>query len=98
MPNFPQSSDIAQNSDKGISNFWISGQSFIKENCRNCRTSDDIDMKLEPVTYLCKRKKIRSKNDDEVMSENFDVIVIFQIYGQVGAGFRMHSLQNLDFH
>ena len=29
---------------------------FMKENCHNFRTSDDIDMKLEPVTKLGKRQ------------------------------------------
>ena len=41
--------------DVGVSDFWISGQSFIKENCHNCRTSNDIDMKLGPVTKLDKK-------------------------------------------
>ena len=31
IPNLPQSPDIVQNSDVGISNFQISGQSFIKK-------------------------------------------------------------------
>ena len=44
--NFPQPPDIGQNSDGGISDFRISGQSLIKGNCHNSRTSDDIDMKL----------------------------------------------------
>ena len=48
--NSPQSPDIGQNSDGGISDFQISGQSLIKENCHNYRTSDNIDMKLGPVT------------------------------------------------
>ena len=41
-----------QNSDGAISDFRISGQSLIKENCYNSRTSGDIDMKLGPVTNL----------------------------------------------
>ena len=50
--------------------FPISGQSLIKENCHNSRTSDDIDMKLRPVTKLDKRNKTTSKKfDDDVMSE-----------------------------
>ena len=57
----PQSPDIEQNSDGGISNFQISDQSLIKENCCNSRTSDDIDMKLGPVTKLDKRNKITLK-------------------------------------
>ena len=41
------------------------------ENCHNTRTSNDIDMKLGPVTKLDKRNK-KNKNkkndDDDVMS------------------------------
>ena len=81
-----QSSDIGQNSDRGISDFWISFQSLIKVNCHKSRTSDDIEMKLGPVTKLEKRNKATSKKfDDGIMLANFDVIVIFFIYGQFGA-------------
>ena len=81
-----QSPDIRQNPDGGISDFRISGQSLIKENCHNSRTSDDIDMKLGPVTKLDKRNKTTSKKfDNNVMSKNCDVIAIFSIYGQFGA-------------
>ena len=81
----PQSPDIGQNSDGGISDFRISGQSLIKENCRNSRTSDDIDMKLGPITKLDKRNKKTTKwFDEDVMSANCDVIVIFPIYGKSG--------------
>ena len=84
--NSPQSPDIGQNSDRGISDFWISGQSLIKENCHNSRTSGDIDIKLGPVTRLDRRNKTTSKKFDvDVMSENCDVIVIFRIFGQFGA-------------
>ena len=66
--------------------FQISGQSLIKRNCLNSWTSDKIDMKLGPVTKLDKRNKTISKNfDDDVTSENCDVIAIFPIYGQFGA-------------
>ena len=58
----PQSPDIGQNSDGGISDFRISGQSLIKENPHNSRTSNDIDMKLRSVTKLVKRNKTTSKN------------------------------------
>ena len=58
IPNSPQSPDIGQNTGRGISKFRISGQSLIKENCYNSRTSDDIDMKLGPVTKLDKRNEI----------------------------------------
>ena len=70
----------------GIFDFQISGQSLIKVNCQNSRTSDDVDMKLGPVTKLDKRNKATSKKiDDSVMSENCDVTIIFPIYGQFGA-------------
>ena len=43
-------------------------------------------MKCEQVTKLDKRNKTTSKKfDDDVMSENCDVIAIFPIYGQFGA-------------
>ena len=43
-------------------------------------------MKLGPVNKLDKKNKTTSKKiDDDVMSENCDVIVIFPIYGQFGA-------------
>ena len=56
IPYSPQSPDIGQNSDGGISDFRISGQSLIKGNCHNFRTSDDIGMKLGPETKLDKIK------------------------------------------
>ena len=52
IPISPQSPDIGQNSDGCISDFQISGQSLIKENCHNSRTSDDIDKKLGRVTKV----------------------------------------------
>ena len=43
-------------------------------------------MKLGPVIKLDKRNKKTSKKfDDDVMSKNYDVIVIFLIYDQSGA-------------
>ena len=66
-----------QSSDGGISDFRISVQSLIKENYRNSRTSNDIDMKLGQVTKLDKRNKATSnKFDNSVRSANCDVIVI----------------------
>ena len=82
----PESPDIGQNSDRGISNFQISGQSFIKENCHNFRTSDNIDIKLGPVTKLYKRNQATAEEiDDEAMSANCDVNFFFQIYDQFWA-------------
>ena len=49
-------------------------------------------MKLGPVTKIDKRNKTTSKKfDDDVMSENCDVIVIFQIFHQFGAVWRSDS-------
>ena len=82
----PQSADIGQNSEGGISDFWISGQSLINENCHNSRASDDIDMKVGPVTRFHKKNKTTSKNfDNYIMSANCDVLVIFLVYGQFRA-------------
>ena len=77
----PQSQDTGQNSDWGIYDFQISGQSFISKTFRN--SSHDIDMKFGPVTKLDKRNTVRSKKFDE-FSESCDVIVIFPIYSQFG--------------
>ena len=58
----------------------------MKENSHNSRTSDDIDKELGTVTKLDKRnKKTSNEFDDDVMSENCDIIVIFLVYGQFGA-------------
>ena len=65
---------------KGISDFRIPGQFLIKRNCHISRTIDDIDIKLGPVTKLDKRNKATSKKfDDDVISENYDVIVILSL-------------------
>ena len=69
-----------QNLDEGISYFPICGQSLIMENCHNSGTSNNIDMKLGPVTKLNKRNTATHLKDD-TMSANCDVIVIFTIYG-----------------
>ena len=62
IPNFSQSPDIRQNSGGSICNFCVSGQPLNKENYHNSRTSDDIDMKLGPVTKTDNRKKAKSKS------------------------------------
>ena len=69
IPNLAQSPDVGQNSDGGISNFQISGRSFINENCHKSRIRHDIYMKLGPVTKLDKGNTSTSKIfDDDVMS------------------------------
>ena len=53
-------------------------------------------MKLEPVTKLDMRNKTTPRKfDDDVMSENCDVIAIFPIYGQFRPICKMYSLQKL---
>ena len=61
IDNLPQSPGIKQNSNGGISDIWISGQSFIRENCYNSRISNDIDIKRGPVTKLDQRNTATSK-------------------------------------
>ena len=64
----------------------------MKRNCHNSRTSNDTDMKLAPVTKIDKRnKKNVKKSNDDIMSENDDVIAILLIYIQFGA-IQTHSL------
>ena len=49
-------------------------------------------MKLGPVTKLDKINKTLSKKfDDDVMSENCDIIIISLIYGQFGAIWKLDS-------
>ena len=57
IPRLPWSIDIEQNSDGCIFDFRISGQSLVKRNCHNSRTSDNIHIKFEPVTKLDKKNK-----------------------------------------
>ena len=93
MPNSTQSLDIGKNSDGRISDLWISGQSLMKVNCRNSRTSDVIDIKFGPVTKLDKRNNTASKIfDNDVLPANYDVIIIFQTYDQFEAFINSHIL------
>ena len=56
----------------------------MKENCYNSGTSDDTGMKFGPVTKLEKRNKTTSKKiDDNAMSSNCDIRVVFPIYSQL---------------
>ena len=54
-------------------------------------------MKLGPVTKLNKKKKKKKKKktakkiDDDVLPGNFDVIVIFPIYGLFGGIWKLDS-------
>ena len=73
ITNLPQSPGIGQISNRGISDFRISGQSFINENYQNqFRTSHDIDMKLRPVIKLDKKNTATPKRFDD---ESYQQIV-----------------------
>ena len=63
------SPDNGQNSDRGISDFQVSGQYLMNEHCHNSR-NNDIDMELGPVTKLDKRNMETSKRFDDVELEN----------------------------
>ena len=71
--------DFGQNSDGGISDFRISGQFLTKENCYNSRTSDDIDMKIEPVTRLDKRNKTKLQN--LTMTSCREIVTLLSFFG-----------------
>ena len=89
LPNFfflnsPQSLDIWQNAGGVISDFQISGQAFVKEICRNSRTSHDIDMKLGPLTKLDKSNTTTLKKN-LTMTSCWKIVTsfsFFPIYGQ----------------
>ena len=69
--------DIGQNSDRGISDFQISGQSLTKVNCHNFRTSDDINVKLGPVTKPDKRNKTTSRQLDEASRQQILTLLLY---------------------
>ena len=58
-----------------ISGFLV--KFFINKNRHKSRTSDDIDMKLGPVTKLGKRKETSKEFDRNVVSTNYDTSFIF---------------------
>ena len=53
IPNSLQSPDIEKNADRGISDFRISGQSFINENYHNSRF-ENLTFSLKVTFYLTK--------------------------------------------
>ena len=82
MSELAPSSDVSQNPYRIIFDFWISVKFLIQKNCYNSRTTNDIDIKLGPVTKPDNLNKTAAKNvDDGFLLENCDVIVIFPIYG-----------------
>ena len=75
-----------------MSNFRISDQSLINQNCLNSRTSIDVEMKLGQVTKLDKRNRATSKMfDDDFMPINCDPFFISPVYGQFVKIWRQNS-------
>ena len=66
FPNCPSLQILGKTQTGVFPNSRFLVKSIIKENCHNSRTSDDIDMKLGPITKLYKRNKTTSKNFDEI--------------------------------
>ena len=59
-------------------------QSLLKKICHDSRTSNDIDMKLGPITKLYKRNMEASKKfEDDIMSKNCDVLSFFWFMGNL---------------
>ena len=91
-----QSPDIGKNSDEDISDFRISGQSLIKVNCHNSRTTNDIDIKFRPVTKIDKKNKTVLKKltmtSYHKLSHQCNFSDLWPIWSNSEAGFRMHSL------
>ena len=95
-----------------ISYFRISAQSLLKENCHNSRTSDDIDMKLGPLTKIDKRNKATSKKKQKKkrrwhnarkLWRNCHFSDLWPIWSNPEAGFRTDSKKlifslNLTFY
>ena len=93
--NIPQSPDIGQKSDVGISDFRTFGQPLIKENCHNCRTSDDIGMKHRPVpkpekTNEKTSKKLTVTSYRQILT-SLSVFRLWPIWSDPETGFQMYS-------
>ena len=78
IPNLPQSPDIGptQTGVFPISAFLV--KLFTNKSCHKSRTSDDIDVKLRPVTKLDKGNTTTLKEfDSNTVSTNYHTSVIF---------------------
>ena len=78
ISNLPQSPYIGQNSDVGISNIWISGQSLNQKPMMILTWSSDQQLNLTREI-----KTTSKKLDNDVMLANCDVIAVFPIYSQI---------------
>ena len=72
IPNSCQPPDTGQNSGSDISDFQISGQSFINENYHNFRNSHNIDINSDQQLHFTRATRQLKKNDFDVISVNYD--------------------------
>ena len=86
-----------QNSERVVSISGFPVKSFINKNCPNSKTSNNIDMKLGPVTKLV--KKIQQRQKSLTMTSCWQMMTslsLFQVYGQFGVirnpNFEIHGL------
>ena len=73
---------IPQTSDGGITDFCISGQSFINENYHNSRASHEFDMKLGPVTKLHIRNTATLKSWTMTSSQQRPHCLFFRFFSE----------------
>ena len=71
--NLPHSPGIGQNSERGISDFQISGQSLIKGYCHNSKTSDDFDMRPGPVNLT---RDIKQHQENWMMTSCQKIVML----------------------
>lgn len=74
------------NSDGVFLIFGVLIKSSLNKNCHRWVTSNDIKMKLRPLSQIEKKNTmISNKFDDEVMSVKYDVIITFPMNGRFAA-------------
>ena len=90
LPRYP-------NSDEAFSILGFLVKSPLNKNCHSSATSNDINMKLRPLSQIEKRNTVISKKfDDEVISVKYDVIFIFPMYGAFAA-VRKPDTRNISY-
>ena len=101
MPNLvsltcPSLEILGKNQTKLFPVPWFLVKSLVRKNCHNSRNSNDIDMKLGPVTKLSKKTRQRQKFDGDVVLADYDFSVIFSIlwlvWSNQESGFRTYGL------
>ena len=89
---YPSLEILGKNQTRLLPVPWFLVRSLVSKNCHNSRNSNDIDMKLGPVTKLSKKNTTTS----DVFLANYDFIVIFSIlwliWSNQESGFRTNGL------